>query len=93
MTEHKVGSPTEHKVSSPLPGIFYRSPAPGQPPFAEQGAHVAADQAIGLVEIMKQFAEIKAGVPGVLTNFAVDDQGTIAPGDVVAIIETDGGHA
>jgi len=84
---------TEHKVNSPLPGIFYRSPAPGRPPFAERGARVAADQAIGLVEIMKQFAEIKAGAAGVLISFAVGDQATIAPGDVVATIETDGGDA
>src|ERR671927_253817 len=52
----------EHTVLSPLPGIFYRSPAPTEPPFVEIGAAVTADQTIGLVEIMKQFAEVKAEV-------------------------------
>lgn len=79
---------SEHQVTSPLPGIFYRSPAPGQPEFVHVGADVAADQTIGLVEIMKQFTEIKAGVSGVVTSFVVEDNGTLAPGDPVAIIET-----
>lgn len=79
---------SEHHVISPLPGVFYRSPAPGQPRFVEDGATVDADQTVGLVEIMKQFTEIKAGAPGVLTSFAVEDNGTLSPGDVIAVIET-----
>ncbi|WP_036499043.1 acetyl-CoA carboxylase [Nocardia aobensis] len=79
---------SEHQVTSPLPGIFYRSPAPGQPEFVQVGANVEAGQTIGLVEIMKQFSEIKADVQGVLTSFTVADNGALAPGDPVAIIET-----
>ncbi|AXK88914.1 MULTISPECIES: acetyl-CoA carboxylase [Nocardia] len=79
---------SEHHVLSPLPGIFYRSPAPGQPRFVEPGAPVEADQTVGLVEIMKQFTEIKAGAAGVLTSFTVEDNGTLSPGDVIAVIET-----
>ncbi len=79
---------SEHQVTSPLPGIFYRSPAPGQPEFVQAGAAVNADQTIGLVEIMKQFTEIKAGVQGVLASFTVEDNATLSPGDSVAIIET-----
>jgi acetyl-CoA carboxylase biotin carboxyl carrier protein len=80
---------SEHSVTSPLPGVFYRSPAPGQPVFVELGADVAADQTIGLVEIMKQFSEIKAGVAGVLKSFSIEDNGTLAPGDPVAVIEAE----
>ncbi|RYF53633.1 MAG: biotin carboxyl carrier domain-containing protein [Comamonadaceae bacterium] len=78
---------SEYQVNSPLPGVFYRSPAPGQPPFAEVGSELAADQTIGMVEIMKQFTEIKAGAPGTLTAFKVDDNGPVSPGDVIATIE------
>lgn len=46
-----------------------------------------AGQTVGLVEIMKQFTEIKSGADGVLTSFAVEDQGTINPGDQVAVVE------
>jgi acetyl-CoA carboxylase biotin carboxyl carrier protein len=78
----------QHKVVSPLPGIFYRSPAPGQPAFVETGAAVTADQTIGLVEIMKQFNELKAGAEGVVSSFAAANGCTLSPGDVVAVIET-----
>lgn len=80
---------SEHKVATPLPGVFYRSPAPGQPPFVEVGDAVAAGQTIGLVEIMKQFSEIKAEVAGTISSFASDDQSTLSPGDVVAVIESE----
>jgi biotin carboxyl carrier protein len=78
----------EHIVKSPLPGVFYRRPAPDQPPFAEVGAAVTETQTIGLVEIMKQFAEIKAGMAGTLTAFMIDNHGTLGPGDSIATIET-----
>lgn len=77
----------EHTVRSPLPGVFYRRPAPEQPPYAEVGAMVTADQTVGLVEIMKQFLEIKAGVDGTLTAFTVDNNAVLGPGDAIATIE------
>lgn len=80
---------SQHQVISPLPGIFYRSPAPGEPAFIEPGTAVSADQIIGMVEIMKQFTEVKAGAAGVLASFATTNGGTVSPGEVVAVIETD----
>ena len=78
----------EHVVQSPLPGIFYRRPGPGQPVFVEAGSQVSADQTIGLVEIMKQFSPILAGAEGLLVTFAAEDDSEINPGDPVATIET-----
>jgi biotin carboxyl carrier protein len=79
----------QHNVASPLPGVFYRSPAPGEPAFLNEGDPVAADTTIGLVEIMKQFSEVKAGASGTLASFSVDDGATLAPGDVVATVDTE----
>ena len=78
----------EHIVKSPLPGVFYRRPAPEEPLFAEVGSVVTATQTLGLVEIMKQFSEIRAGKAGTVTAFLVDNQGTLDPGDSIATIET-----
>lgn len=80
---------TEHLVQSPLPGIFYRRPAPDQPVFAEEGDTVAADQTIGLVEVMKQFAEVKAGVAGRLVSFEAENEALLGPGDAIATIAAD----
>ena len=54
-------SKTEIKV--PMPGIFYRRPSPDSAPFKADGDAVAADDVVGLVEVMKNFHEIRsAGV-------------------------------
>ena len=76
-----------HTVQSPLPGVFYRRPDPTKPAYVEEGAEVTADQTIALVEIMKQFAEIKAGVDGTLVAFAVQDGDVLGPGDAIATVE------
>ncbi|MER6628056.1 acetyl-CoA carboxylase [Streptomyces sp. NPDC000987] len=78
---------SEHTVRSPMPGVFYRCPAPGRPPFAEIGATVTADQTIGIIEVMKQFAEVKAGAPGKVTAFIAENDALLGPGDPVATIE------
>ena len=78
---------TEYTVQSPLPGLFYRRPAPDQPEYVEEGSKVSADQTIGLVEVMKQFVEIKAGTDGKLTAFKVEENDILGPGDAIATIE------
>lgn len=78
---------TEHIVTTPLPGIFYRCPAPGEPPFVNEGDAVEAGQTVGLVEIMKQFTEVKSGAAGVLACFRIEDQTMVSPGDEVAVVQ------
>ena len=48
---------------------------------------VTADTTVGLVEVMKQFAEIKAGADGTVTAFQVENESIIGPGDGVLTIE------
>jgi biotin carboxyl carrier protein len=74
-------------VISPLPGIFYRKPAPDKPLYVEEGDTIEAGQVIGLVEIMKQFTEVRSDAAGVLKEFKVEDNGMVNPGDVIAVVE------
>lgn len=78
----------EQQVQSPLPGVFYRRPAPGQATYVEVGDTVQADQVIGLVEVMKQFAEVRAGVDGTVTAFLIEENAIVGPGDALATIDT-----
>lgn len=73
-------------IISPLPGIFYRSPGPGKEPYAREGDAVSPGQVVGVVEIMKQFSEIRCEAAGVLERFHVVDTGTIHPGEVIATV-------
>ncbi|MBZ8176541.1 biotin carboxyl carrier domain-containing protein [Corynebacterium poyangense] len=74
-------------IQSPIPGIFYRKPAPNKEPFVSEGDYITKGQTIGIVEIMKQFNEIQSTVEGTLVKFNVEDQGTVNPGDILAIVE------
>jgi len=75
------------QIIAPLPGIFYRRPAPDKPVFVEVGDTVEAGQAIGLIEIMKQFNEVRAEVSGKIVEFHVEDNGMVGPGDAIATVE------
>jgi len=75
------------QIIAPIPGIFYRRPAPDKAPFVEVGDTVETGQTIGVIEIMKQFTEVRAEASGVLTSFNVDDSGMVGPGDVIATID------
>jgi acetyl-CoA carboxylase biotin carboxyl carrier protein len=59
--------PGEVDVLSPLLGVYYRAPKPGQPPFVEVGRFVEDDTIIGIVEVMKLMNSVRAGASGVIT--------------------------
>jgi len=50
-----------------------------------EGDTVEAGQTIGLIEIMKQFSEVRAETAGILTRFEIEDFGMVNPGDVIAV--------
>jgi acetyl-CoA carboxylase biotin carboxyl carrier protein len=79
----------EHQVLSPLPGIFYRRPAPEKPPYKEIGDRVAEGDVIGLVEVMKQFTEINADASGKVVRFLIENEAPVEPGAPLLLIETD----
>ena len=76
-------------VQSPIPGVFYRKPAPDKENFVNEGDKVSEGQTIGIVEVMKQFTELHATVDGTLTSFMIANEGMVTPGEVIAIIEED----
>lgn len=77
------------EILSPLPGTFYRRPNPTADPYVTEGDSVTADQTICLIEIMKQFNEVKAGVDGKLVEFLVVNEDAVMAGQPIAIIETE----
>jgi acetyl-CoA carboxylase biotin carboxyl carrier protein len=78
----------QHEVLSPLPGIFYRRPAPEKPPYREHGDQVAIGDVVGLIEVMKQFIEVHADAGGKIVRFLVENEAPVEPGQSVLLIET-----
>ncbi|SOC45233.1 biotin-dependent enzyme [Rhizobium subbaraonis] len=75
------------EIRSPLPGTFYRKPSPDAPSFKSDGDAVAATDVVGLIEVMKTFHEIPAGIAGSRVTFLVDDAEPIMAGQVIAEVE------
>lgn len=74
----------DQTIRAQIPGIFYRRPDPDSPPFVEEGDTVEAGTVVGVVEVMKQFLEVQAESAGTIVGFEVENEGTVAPGDVIA---------
>ena len=53
-------------VTAPLLGTFYVAPEPGAPPFVQIGQQVTEDTTVGLIEVMKVFNSVRAGVKGTI---------------------------
>lgn len=77
------------EIVSPLPGVFYRSPGPDKDPFLHPGDKVESGQAVGLVEVMKQFTEITSNVSGTVASIEVENAATVNPGTVLVIVDED----
>jgi acetyl-CoA carboxylase biotin carboxyl carrier protein len=71
-------------IRSPLPGIFYRRPSPDAAPFKEDGAAVAVSDIVGLIEVMKSFHEVSAGIAGSSITFLIDNEEPVMAGQVIA---------
>lgn len=76
-----------HDIKSPIPGTFWRKPSPDDPVFKEVGDSVAKGDVIGLVEVMKNFHEVKADADGTIASFEVEDESPVKPGQVIAKLD------
>ncbi|WP_192034593.1 acetyl-CoA carboxylase [Halomonas sp. YLGW01] len=78
---------SQQDIQAPFPGLFYRRPSPDKPLFVEEGQQVEAGTVIGLIEVMKQFFELKTEAAGTITAFLVEDETVVEPGEAVATLE------
>ncbi len=76
-------------ITSPMLGTFYRSPAPGEPPFVDVGSVVDVDTTVCIIEVMKLFSTIKAEKRGRVARVSVDDGQLVEYGQVLFHLETE----
>ncbi|MBB3424021.1 biotin carboxyl carrier protein [Rhizobium sp. BK312] len=75
------------EIRSPLPGTFYRASSPDTPPFKADGDAVTASDTIGLIEVMKTFQQIPAGLDGKNITFLVDNEEPVMAGQIIAEVD------
>lgn len=60
-------------IKADTAGLFYAQSEPGAPPYVEVGDQVEKDTTVGLIEIMKVYSAITAGVKGQITAIHVEN--------------------
>ena len=75
------------QILSPLPGTFYRRPAPDQPVYKSEGDTIAVGDVIGLVEVMKSFNEVKATASGKIVKFLTENEDAVMAGQPLAEVD------
>lgn len=77
------------EVRAPMSGVFYRKPAPDQPPYVEVGDVVKKKQVLALLETMKVFQKIKSPSAGKIVEIIAENETPLADGDLIFILETE----
>ncbi len=77
------------EVKAAMSGIFYRRPAPDQPPFVEVGDTVRKKQVLALLETMKVFQKIKSPVDGRIVEIMGQNETPVKDSEVIFTIEVE----
>jgi acetyl-CoA carboxylase biotin carboxyl carrier protein len=68
-------------------GTFYRAPKPGAPEYVNVGDSVTPEAEICLIEVMKLFTPLHAGVSGVVREILVNDSSLVEFDQPLFLIE------
>jgi acetyl-CoA carboxylase biotin carboxyl carrier protein len=71
------------EIKAQIMGMFYAQPEPGAPPFVTIGAAVEEDTTLCLIEVMKTFNAMTAGVKGVITEICAENAQLVEYGQVL----------
>ncbi|MEJ8569982.1 acetyl-CoA carboxylase biotin carboxyl carrier protein [Microbaculum marinum] len=67
-------------------GRFYSRPDPKSDPFVTVGSEVTPESSVGLIEVMKLFNAVTAGVTGTVAQICVEDAQFVEYGQVLCRI-------
>ena len=81
-------------LRSPITGVFYRSSSPSEPALVREDDELEEHDIVCLVEAMKIFNEITAGVRGKLVRVLAENEQLVVSGEVLMEFEpAEGGEA
>jgi acetyl-CoA carboxylase biotin carboxyl carrier protein len=88
--DEKVVHPEGAEITAPIVGMFYRGPAPEQPPFVAIGDHVAVGATMAIIEVMKMMVPVEASVAGRIVGVLASDGDLVESGQPLFIVDTSG---
>jgi len=72
---------------SPLLGVFYRAPNPGADPFVEEGSPVEEGTTLCIIEVMKLYTSVAAGIKGEVVEILAGDGEMVEYGQPLFLIK------
>ena len=73
-------------IKANVTSVFYRKPAPDEPPFVEIGDEVQEDTVVCLLEVMKCFRQVTAEVRGRVEKICAESNHLVEEGSVLFLI-------
>lgn len=61
------------EIRAPMLGRFYRAASPSEPPLADVGSKVGPEDPVCVIEVMKLFSTIPAGITGTIVEIVAAD--------------------
>jgi len=86
-----AAAPTEEHlalVKSPMVGTFYASSSPESPAYVKVGDHIGPESTVCIIEAMKVFNEIPAGVSGRIAAVLVENGEPVEYGQPLFKVDT-----
>ena len=74
-------------ITAPTLGTFYRRPSPEEPPFVEVGQLVKEEDTVCIVEVMKVFSTVKAGISGRIHKICAESGELVEFGQVLFLVK------
>ncbi|MDA0267193.1 MAG: acetyl-CoA carboxylase biotin carboxyl carrier protein [Cyanobacteria bacterium] len=76
------------EITSPMVGTFYRSPAPDEAVFVEQGDRIKTGQTVCIIEAMKLMNELEAEISGEIVEILVENAQPVEFGQPLMRVRT-----
>lgn len=74
-------------ITSPMTGIWYVAPMPGEPPFVSVGEAVEEGQQVGIIEVMKLMTRIVSPCAGTIRQICLANESLAEYGTTLVLIE------
>jgi biotin carboxyl carrier protein len=73
-------------IRAPMLGRFFRAASPTDQPYVDIGSEVSPDDTVCIIEVMKLFNTVKAGVRGTIIGIAVENADMVEHDSVLFLV-------
>lgn len=77
-------------IKSPMVGTFYKASGPDSPAFVKVGDRIAPEKTVCIIEAMKVFNEIPAGISGQVVAILVENGAAVEFGQPLMKVDPEG---